>query len=104
MHIGLVDQHVWVLKLLLEKMYMYIYCYLFVKCRDLKGNRKNRGYTASLPSASYRRRPLPSACSWQSGHVAPSCAIWQQLGDHLVIMPSASGKADGKVGRFSFCQ
>ena len=23
------------------------------------------------------------------GHVAPSCAIWQQLGDHLVIMPSA---------------
>ena len=36
-----------------------------------------------------RQRALPTADSWHRGHVAPSCAIWQQLGDHLVIMPSA---------------
>jgi len=61
---------------------LYITIYVF-KCRDLRGNRKNSGYTTSLPSAGSRQSALPSACCWQRGHVAPSCAIWQQLGDHI---------------------
>src|SRR5215216_2859764 len=78
-----------------------MYVYLCVKSYQIKWIQiKNRGYIASLSSASGRQRALPTASRRQRGHVAATCRNLEHWAAYLGTLLSAIRRHSWPRGSF----